>query len=136
MPAYVSCYTHRAAILNSRVIAFDYRGTIFRLKDYRAKDRYPHNRDHRDRGVHPPLLLHVLPSGLHGIRHYGLLTNGSRADNLCLARALRCAKDHARGPGDPPAARTRPCRRSISRQRWHDSNAPQATPPADRRPSA
>lgn len=33
-------------------------------------------------------LLHVLPSGFHRIRHYGLLANGTRRDNLALAREL------------------------------------------------
>ena len=33
-------------------------------------------------------LLHVLPSGFHRIRHYGLLANGSRRDHLALAREL------------------------------------------------
>jgi len=33
-------------------------------------------------------LLHVLPKGFHRIRHYGLLANGSRADNIAKARAL------------------------------------------------
>jgi Putative transposase len=33
-------------------------------------------------------LLHVLPRGLHRIRHYGLLANGNRRANLALARVL------------------------------------------------
>ena len=33
-------------------------------------------------------LLHVLPGGLHRIRHYGLLANGSRKASLALARTL------------------------------------------------
>ena len=33
-------------------------------------------------------LLHVLPSGFHRIRHYGLLANTERKHNLALARAL------------------------------------------------
>ncbi len=33
-------------------------------------------------------LLHVLPSGFHSIRHYGLLANGGRAEHLALARRL------------------------------------------------
>jgi Putative transposase len=43
--------------------------------------------------VHPyefirRFLIHVLPKGLHRIRHYGLLANGSRKENLAKARAL------------------------------------------------
>ena len=33
-------------------------------------------------------LLHVLPSGFHRIRHYGLLANSGRKDNLEKAREL------------------------------------------------
>ncbi|MFT5657915.1 MAG: outer membrane PBP1 activator LpoA protein [Gammaproteobacteria bacterium] len=34
------------------------------------------------------LLLHVLPSGFHRIRHYGLLANARRVDNIQRAWAL------------------------------------------------
>ncbi len=33
-------------------------------------------------------LLHVLPSGFHRIRHYGLIANANRQDNLARARKL------------------------------------------------
>jgi len=33
-------------------------------------------------------LIHVLPSGFHRIRHYGLLANSGRRDNLKRAREL------------------------------------------------
>jgi hypothetical protein len=38
-------------------------------------------------------LLHVLPNGFHHIRHYGLLANAGRADNLARCRRL-IAADH------------------------------------------
>ena len=40
--AYLSRYTHRVAISNQRLIAFDERGVTFRYKDYRrdGADRY------------------------------------------------------------------------------------------------
>ena len=34
------------------------------------------------------ILLHVLPSGFHRIRHYGLIANTARKDNLARAREL------------------------------------------------
>ena len=37
--AYLSRYTHRVAISNSRLIAFDSTGVTFKWKDYRAKGR-------------------------------------------------------------------------------------------------
>ena len=53
-------------------------------------------------------LLHVLPAGFHRIRHYGLLANGSRRDNLALARellkvALPTPVESADEPSDAPA---------------------------------
>ena len=85
--AYLSRYTHRVAISNSRLIALDERGVTFKHKDYRLKGRERHKtmtlKTHEF--IHR-FLLHVLPSRFHRIRHYGLLANGQRADNLALAR--------------------------------------------------
>ncbi len=39
--AYLSRYTHRVAVSNSRLIALDDRGVTFRWKDYRARGRTP-----------------------------------------------------------------------------------------------
>ena len=56
MLAYLSRYTHRVAISNSRLIAFDQQGVTFKWKDYRieGRDRYKLH-DARHRRVHPPL---------------------------------------------------------------------------------
>jgi hypothetical protein len=87
--AYLSRYTHRVAIANSRLIACDRTGVTFRWKDYRA--------DGRDRQKVMTLatgefirrfLIHVLPQGFHRIRHYGLFASGTRADNIARARRL------------------------------------------------
>jgi hypothetical protein len=87
--AYLSRYTHRVAISNSRLIAFDERGVTFRWKDYRQKGRT------RYKTITLPaaefmrrFLLHVLPSGFHRIRHYGLLGNPLRRQRLATARQL------------------------------------------------
>ena len=86
--AYLSRYTHRVAISNSRLVALDERGVTFRWKDYRAKG---HTRL-KTMTLEPQefmrrFLLHVLPGGFHRIRHYGLLANGNRRDCLTLIRA-------------------------------------------------
>jgi hypothetical protein len=87
--AYLSRYTHRVAISNSRLIAFDESGVTFHYKDYR--------RDGTDRQQVMTLgsdefirrfLLHVLPRGFHRIRHYGLLAGSARRTSLALAREL------------------------------------------------
>jgi len=87
--AYLSRYTHRVAISNRRLVALDERGVTFRWKDYRAKGRTRNKTmtlgaDEFMRRF----LLHVLPSGFHRIRHYGLIANAERAQNLAKAREL------------------------------------------------
>jgi len=87
--AYLSRYTHRVAISNSRLLAFDDRGVTFRWKDYRAKGRTRYKTMTLAASEFiRRFLLHVLPTGLHRIRHYGLLANARRKANLALAREL------------------------------------------------
>jgi Putative transposase/Transposase zinc-binding domain len=87
--AYLSRYTHRVAISNSRLLAMDERGVTFRWKDYRAKGKTRYKPMTLDTGEFiRRFLLHVLPGGFHRIRHYGLLANGSRRASLALAREL------------------------------------------------
>jgi hypothetical protein len=102
--AYLSRYTHRVAISNSRLLAIDERGVSFRWKDYRAKGRTRH----KVMTLSPEefmrrFLLHVLPGGFHRIRHYGLLANGSRKANLEMARALLGEPAVGPGPADDQA---------------------------------
>ncbi|QSA99794.1 IS91 family transposase [Methylomonas sp. EFPC1] len=87
--AYLSRYTHRVAIANSRLIALDERGVTFRWKDYRAKGKTRHKTMTltTDEFIRR-FLLHVLPSGLHRIRYYGLLANARRRDYLTQVREL------------------------------------------------
>lgn len=87
--AYLSRYTHRVAISNRRLVAMSDDGVAFRWKDYRAKGRTRH----KTMTLAPEefmrrFLLHVLPAGFHRIRHYGLLANAGRRENLARARAL------------------------------------------------
>ena len=87
--AYLSRYTHRVAIANSRLIACDRSGVTFRWKDYRADD---HDRQKfmtlsTDEFIRR-FLIHILPHGFHRIRHYGLFASGTRADNIARAREL------------------------------------------------
>ena len=99
--AYLSRYTHRIAISNSRLVALDDTSVTFKWKDYRAKGR--------DRAKLMTLaidefirrfLIHVLPDGFHRIRHYGLFANGGRAQNIARARQLLNAPATYVEPGD------------------------------------
>jgi hypothetical protein len=87
--AYLSRYTHRVAIANSRLITLDERGVTFKWKDYRAKERYRHKTmTLATNEFIRRFLLHVLPAGFHRIRHYGLFANTTRRDNLARVREL------------------------------------------------
>jgi len=91
--AYLSRYTHRVAIANSRLIALDERGVTFKWKDYRAKERARHKTMTLDPDEFiRRFLLHILPAGFHRIRHYGLIANTTRKDNLARARELLMSK--------------------------------------------
>ncbi len=91
--AYLSRYTHRVAISNSRLLAMDERGVTFRWKDYRVKDGAKGKTRHKAMTLAPEefmrrFLQHVLPGGFHRIRHYGLLANGNRKQALAAVRDL------------------------------------------------
>jgi Putative transposase/Transposase zinc-binding domain len=87
--AYLSRYTHRVAISNRRLLACDDRGVTFRWKDYRAQGstRRKTMTLMTDEFMRR-FLLHVLPSGFHRIRHYGLLANANRKTQIPTVREL------------------------------------------------
>jgi hypothetical protein len=87
--AYLSRYTHRIAISNRRLVAWDDTGVTFKWKDYRLEgsDRYKTMTLAVGEFIRR-FLMHVLPKRFHRIRHYGLFTNGARADNIARAREL------------------------------------------------
>ena len=87
--AYLARYTHRVAISNSRLVSMDDKGVTFRWKDYRADGQARQKLMTLASGEFiRRFLIHVLPSGFHRIRHYGLFANAARAANLAKARAL------------------------------------------------
>jgi hypothetical protein len=87
--AYLSRYTHRVAISNRRLLAFDEAGVTFRYKDYRrhGADRQRVMTLSADEFIRR-FLLHLLPRGFHRIRHYGLLSASARKAGLARAREL------------------------------------------------
>ncbi len=87
--SYLSRYTHRVAIANSRLLKFNDQGVTFKWKDYRSKQRFRYKSMtlKTDEFIRR-FLIHVLPGGFHRIRHYGLLANSGRRDNLNQARKL------------------------------------------------
>jgi hypothetical protein len=131
--AYLSRYTHRVAISNRRLIAFDENGVTFGDKDYR--------RDGPERQQVMTLapdefirrfLLHVLPRGFHRIRPYGLLAGSTRKASIARARELlevapRPDDEEPQEPSDAPP----PCPCCGGRmviietfERWRQPRAP------------
>src|ERR1700757_2583331 len=96
-------YTHRIAISNHRLLAFDGERVTFRYKDY------AHGSKQRIMTLSAIEFLrrfffHVLPKGFVRIRHFGLLANPFRSRSLPLARKL-LALD-GRDPLPPPPRKT------------------------------
>jgi hypothetical protein len=103
--AYLARYTHRVAISNSRLVSLDARGVSFRWKDYRASQSDKPQIKTMTLPAEEFLrrfLLHVLPSGFHRIRHYGLLAAGARTD-IGRIRTLIDARPSMIAPADQPA---------------------------------
>jgi hypothetical protein len=109
--AYLSRYTHRVAIANSRLIACHRTGVTFRWKDYRAEGRQKLMTLSTAEFIRR-FLIHVLPQGFHRIRHYGLLASGTRADNIARARELLAVSNsqaEPTGAAVDPGKPTCPC---------------------------
>ena len=116
--AYLARYTHRVAIANNRLISADEAGVTFKWKDYRIEG--PGRYKTMTLPTHEFIrrfLIHVLPKGLHRIRHYGLFANGkNRATNIARARQLfavpQSTAQHNIDPAaesDQPRALSKPC---------------------------
>jgi hypothetical protein len=96
---YLGRYTHRMAISNHRITAFDGNRVSFRWRDY------AHGGKQRVMTLDEVnflcrFFLHVLPKGFVRIRRYGLLSNRFRKQLLPLARTLLAQQ--GREPLIPP----------------------------------
>lgn len=97
--AYLSRYTHRVAISNSRLVSADAGTVAFRWKDYRIRhgDRQKVMRLATPEFIRR-FLIHVLPDGFHRIRHYGLLAGATRKTTIASIRELLGQKPIAQEP--------------------------------------
>ncbi len=84
---YLARYTHRVAISDSRLLDFEDGVVRFRYKDYAHGNRKRVMSLSASEFVRR-FLLHVLPAGLVRIRHYGILSNRHRHEDLALCREL------------------------------------------------
>jgi hypothetical protein len=84
---YLGRYTHRVAISNHRLLAFEPERVTFRWKDYAHGGK----QGKMTLGANEFLrrfFLHVLPRGFVRIRHFGFLANRFRCARLALCRQL------------------------------------------------
>jgi putative transposase len=108
---YLGRYTHRIAISNHRLLAFDGERVTFRWKDY-AQGGKQRIMTLAATEFLRRFFLHVLPRGFVRIRHFGLLSNRFRSQRLPLAPTL-LALDPARSI--PPT----PVTPAVSAPLWH-----------------
>ena len=105
--AYLSRYTHRVAISNSRLISADADTVAFQWKDYRVKSGDRRSVMHLSTAEFiRRFLIHVLPYRFHRIRHYGLLASSKRKANIAKVRTLLGAQPPQQD--DPPATEVTP----------------------------
>jgi len=117
--AYLARYTHRIAISNSRITAFDGSRVTFKIKDYRKQGQARYTTMTLDAAEFMRrFLIHVLPSRFHRIRHIGFLANTNRAKAVDKIRTLLADripdqdKDHDgnnKEPEDAPPNGPAPC---------------------------
>ena len=134
--AYLSRYTHRVAISNRRLIAFDETGVTFRYKDYRRDG--PERQRVMTLAPHEFIrrfLLHVLPRGFHRIRHYGLLASSARKASIARARELLAVAPPPEPVESPEPLDRLPALSLLRRAHDHhrDLRALEATPRATSR---
>jgi Putative transposase/Transposase zinc-binding domain len=93
---YLANYTHRVALSNRRIVAIDelHQSVTFNYRDYR------HGSQLKDLTLSAlefirRFSLHILPSGLVRIRHYGILGNNRRKRDIQAARAIFERRGHA-----------------------------------------
>ena len=91
MLKYLSRYTHRVAISNRRLLAFENGQVTFSWKDYAHGNRQSTMTVEATEFIRR-FLLHVLPSSFVKIRYYGFMANRHRKENLRHCRELL---DHA-----------------------------------------
>jgi hypothetical protein len=94
---YLSRYTHRVAISNSRILSFTDGKVTFRWRDYADSNRVKYMPLDAMEFVRR-FLLHILPDRLVRIRYFGFLANRRRTENIERARALiGCSAPFAAG---------------------------------------
>src|SRR6476661_11263556 len=87
--SYLANYTHRVALSNRRIVAVDaqHQTVTFTYRDYRHGSQLKELTLSALEFIRR-FSLHILPSGLVRIRHYGILGNNRRKRDIEAARAI------------------------------------------------
>jgi hypothetical protein len=109
---YLGRYTHRVAISNHRLLAFDQERVTFRWKDY-ARGGKQGQMTLTATEFLRRFFLHVLPKSFVRIRHFGFLANRFRASRLALGQQLLASN------GSTPEEVTAHEFQSESSSLWH-----------------
>jgi hypothetical protein len=104
---YLSCYTHRVAISNRRLVMADAQSVAFDYKDY-ADGASPKTMTLDRMEFVRRFCLHILPARFVKIRHYGLLGNRQRRQRLAQARELLGGNGRSTGAESQPALAVAP----------------------------
>jgi Putative transposase/Transposase zinc-binding domain len=113
--AYLANYTHRIAISNGRIVAFDGQNVTFRWRDS-ANGNQQKLMTLAATEFLRRFLLHIIPSRLVRIRYYGFMANRFRTANIARARQLIPARDFVPPPPrELPVPRCPVCERGMMR---------------------
>lgn len=89
---YLGRYTHRIAISNHRIQSIDEETVTYLVKDYKNEGKWKRETVSGVEFIRR-FLMHVLPKGFVRLRHYGLLCNRYKKDNLTKCRnQIGCKK--------------------------------------------
>lgn len=84
---YLGRYTHRVAISNNRIVAFENGLVVFKWRDYRDNNKEKLMTVTAEKFMRR-FLMHVLPRKFVKIRHYGILSNRSRVTKLIKCKTI------------------------------------------------
>ena len=84
---YLGRYTHRVAISNHRIVSLINGKVTFSWRDYRDGGKQKYMTVSATEFIRR-FMLHILPSGFHKIRHYGILAPRNKSSNISLCKKL------------------------------------------------
>lgn len=85
---YLGRYTHRVAISNNRIVKLEDGLVTFKWRDYKDSNKQKEMTVTADEFIRR-FLIHVLPTGLTRIRHYGLLVPEIKQRSSNFVKNLR-----------------------------------------------